>query len=300
MIKSKTGKMEQKMKTVLVLGANGLFGSHAAQAFGQAGWNVRRYERGTDMNRAAMGTDVIVNGLNPPKYHNWAKLIPQITAQVIAAGLASGATVLVPGNVYVYGDQAAPWTPATPHRPVVAKGRIRAEMEAGYRQATTQGLRVIVLRGGDYMAPGHPGAVLNIVTLKSLAKGRLTAMGDVDAIRAYAYLPDMARTAVGLAERKATLPAFADVPFAGNAFSIAHLATALEGLMGRKLKIGQFPWWQLRLLSPFWELARELREMRYLYSTPHWLPEEPLQTLLPEFRATPFDTILRAHLAAMT
>jgi nucleoside-diphosphate-sugar epimerase len=290
--------MEHAMKTVLVLGANGLFGSHAVQAFGQAGWDVRRYQRGTDMGRAAMGADVIVNGLNPPKYHNWAKLIPQITSQVIAAGQASGATVLVPGNVYPYGDQPAPWTPATPHRPVATKGRIRAEMEATYRQATAQGLRVIVLRGGDYMAPGHAGAVLNLVTLKALAKGRLTAMGDVAALRAYAYLPDMARAAVALAEIRATLPPFADVPFAGNTFSIAQLATALEGLIGGKLKIGQFPWWQISLLSPFWELARELRDMRYLYSTPHWMPVEPLQALLPDFRATPFDTILRAHLAA--
>ena len=45
-----------------------------------------------------MGADVIDNGLNPPNYHNWAKLIPQITADVIAAAKASGATVLLPGN----------------------------------------------------------------------------------------------------------------------------------------------------------------------------------------------------------
>lgn len=283
-------------KTVLVLGAHGLFGSHAADAFAQAGWQVRRYLRGTDMTQAAKGADVIVNGLNPPGYHDWARLIPQITAQVIAAGLASGATILVPGNVYVYGDQPAPWTATTPHRPIAAKGRVRADMEAAYRAACNKGLRVIVLRGGDYMAPGNPAAVLNMVVMKGLAKGRLTAMGDATAMRAYAYLPDMARAAVGLAEVRDSLPAFADIPFAGNAFSIAQLAAALEPLMGRKLTIRPFPWWQMRLLSPFWELARELREMRYLYSTPHWMPAEPLQALLPDYRATPFDSILRAHL----
>lgn len=56
--------------TVLVLGASGSFGSHAAREFAAAGWQVRRYQRGTDMVAAAQGADVIVNGLNPPNYHN--------------------------------------------------------------------------------------------------------------------------------------------------------------------------------------------------------------------------------------
>jgi uncharacterized protein YbjT (DUF2867 family) len=108
--------------TVLVLGASGLFGSQAAKAYAAAGWTVKRYTRGTDMLAAAKGVDVIVNALNPPNYHAWDRIIPQITAEVIAVGLAVGATVLVPGNVYVYGDQAGPWGPETPHKPTSRKG----------------------------------------------------------------------------------------------------------------------------------------------------------------------------------
>ncbi len=283
-------------KTVLILGANGMFGSHAATAFAQAGWQVRRYTRGTDMTAAAMGADVIVNALNPPNYHAWATLIPEITAQVIAAGRASGATVLVPGNVYVYGDQPSPWGPDTPHRPVARKGSIRARMEADYRAATDRGLHVIILRGGDYIAPDSPGAILNRIVLGRLARGQVTAMGDPAAMRAYAYLPDMTRVAVMLAEMRADLPAFADIPFAGDAFSINELATTLGRLTGRMPKVGQFAWLPIRLLSPVWELARELLEMRYLYNTPHWMPDAPLRALLPNFCATPLDDILRAHL----
>ena len=40
-------------KVVLIAGANGLFGSHAAKAFAAAGWQVRKYQRGTDMAAAA-------------------------------------------------------------------------------------------------------------------------------------------------------------------------------------------------------------------------------------------------------
>src|SRR5690554_4114169 len=127
--------------TVLVLGANGKIGHHAALAFQAAGWQVRRYARGSDMTAAAMGADVIVNGLNPPNYHNWARLIPQITAQVIAAARASGATVILPGNVYNFGAIGGVWSEDTPHRPVSRKGHIREEMEAAYRAS---GVQVIV------------------------------------------------------------------------------------------------------------------------------------------------------------
>ena len=59
---------------------------------------------------------LIVNGLNPPAYHDWDRLIPEITTQVLAAGRASGATLLVPGNVYPYGMEPGPWNALTPHR----------------------------------------------------------------------------------------------------------------------------------------------------------------------------------------
>jgi len=84
---------------VLILGANGKIGSHAAEAFWNAGWQVRRYSRETDdITAAAMGADVIVNGLNPPHYHNWSGIIPRITRDVIAVARTSEATVILPGN----------------------------------------------------------------------------------------------------------------------------------------------------------------------------------------------------------
>jgi hypothetical protein len=51
----------------------------------------------------------------------------------------------------------------------------------------------------------------------------------------------------------------------------------------------------MRLASPFWEMAREMCEMRYLYDTPHALDPAPLARLLPGFTTTPLDTVLREH-----
>lgn len=284
-------------KTVLVLGASGLFGSHAARAFEEAGWTVRRYRRGSDMGAAAQGAQVIVNGLNPPKYHAWARLIPQITSQAISAARASGATLIIPGNVYVFGDQSGPWGPDTPHLPVSRKGRIRAEMEAAYADAARGGMQVITLRAGDFIAPASAGTILNMLVLKDLQKGTITSIGDPSARRAYAYLPDLARAAVALADRRAALPRFADVPFPGLAFSTLDMKRELERQTGGALKVRPFNWLLMRLMSPVWELAREFSEMRYLYETPHSLSAEVFDRLLPGFAATPFEQVVAEHLS---
>lgn len=281
----------------LVLGASGGFGGAVAAELEQRGWQVRRWRRGTDMAQAAKGARLIVNGLNPPNYHNWAELIPAITTEVLAAAKASGATVLVPGNVYPLGCEPAPWGLATPQRPVSRKGEVRAEMEARYRRAAKAGAaRVILLRAGDFLGESQKLAI-NSVMLKDIAKGKVTALGPADVCRAYAYLPDLARAAVALAERR-DLPPYLEVPFAGHSFSMVELAAIISDQLGRDVTVSRFPNWVFGWLSPFWELARELREMLYLYTHPHWIQDNTLRDWLPEFRATPLEEVVARLLAA--
>jgi nucleoside-diphosphate-sugar epimerase len=286
-------------QTALVLGSSGGFGGQVALALQSAGWTVRRYQRGTDMGQAAQGASLIVNGLNPPAYHNWDKLIPEITASVLAAGKSSGATLLVPGNVYPYGKEPGPWNADTPHRPVSRKGRIRADMEARYREAADQGQRTILLRGGDFLLPEAPQMLMNRVILGKVAKGTVTTLGDPDALHAYAYLPDMARAAVGLAALGDALPPYADIPFAGHAFTISDLSARISRLTGRPMRIKHFPLWLFTVTSPVWELARELREMLYLSSLPHQLDPAPLRRWLPDWQDTPLDKVILRHLKAL-
>lgn len=277
---------------VLILGASGYSGSALARAFTEDGWQVRRFRRGADVARAAEGVDLIVNAMNPPDYHDWARQIPQITAQAMAAARASGARVIIPGNVYVYGTQPAPWSSDTPHQPCSRKGRIRAEMEAAWRAS---GLPVTILRAGDFIDGTAPGLMMGRVVLKGIAKGRITALGAPEVTRTYAYLPDYARAAVALARRD-DLPTFADIPFPGHSFSLNDLAREFVRQTGRPVWMSRFPWWGLRLTSPVWELARELTEMRYLYDHPHSLDGRALGTLLPDFIATPFADVIAGHL----
>ncbi|MCB2130265.1 MAG: NAD-dependent epimerase/dehydratase family protein [Rhodobacteraceae bacterium] len=282
--------------TVLILGSSGAFGGRAAEAFGRAGWQVRLFRRGTDMGEAARGADVIVNGLNPPRYHDWPGLIPRITAEVISAARASGATLIQPANVYVYGREPGPWTEETPHRPVSRKGAIRSAMERDLMAATRDGVRVILLRAGDFIDPANPRTVTSMIILRGFARGRLMRMGPLATTRAYAYLPDMARAIVALAEKRDELAPYESINMPGDSFSMTTLKEMIEARTGRALRVSTFPWWMMRLASPVWELARELTEMRYLYEMSHAMADARFSAVLPDFKATPLATVVDEHI----
>jgi len=242
------------------------------------------------MARAAEGVEAILNGMNPPAYHDWARNIPAITREVIAAASTSGATVILPGNVYNFGPNCdGTWNEASPHRPTTRKGRIRETMEDEYRRA---GVRTVVLRAGNFISPDGGDDVFRQVTLKGIAQGRVGMLGPLEVRQSWAYVPDWARAAVGLAEIRDRLATFEDVPFPGYTLTGHELRAELERLTGRRLGVARFPWWAMTLLSPVWELAREMAEMRYLYELDHALDGTKLARLLPDFRPTPLGEAL--------
>ena len=171
-------------KTVLILGASGKIVTHSAAAFGRAGWTVRLFNRKTDsLAKAAAGTHVIVNGFNS-HYKNWAKDVPRYTKKIIKAAKASGATVIVPGNVYVYGGNAGIWGPDTPHSAKTRKGRIRIEMERVYRDAASTSVRTILLRAWDFIDPNGADKLMGSFIVKNIQKGLLTHLGPPKGRRA--------------------------------------------------------------------------------------------------------------------
>lgn len=275
--------------TVLILGATGRFGRNAASAFGAAGWAVRAFRRGEDLTAAANGVDVIVNAWNP-RYDAWAREVPKLTETVIAAARSSGATVILPGNVYVFGTPMPTTLGAdTPHRATNTLGRIRVEMEAAYRDA---GVRTIVLRGGDFLDTEASGNWFDMVMTKSLARGRLVYPGDPTIDHAWAYLPDMTRAAVQLAEMREQLAPFEDVPFPGYTLTGQDLAQALARVMGRPVGLKGMSWLPVRALALVQPMMRGILEMRYLWNSAHRIDPAKFDSLLPDFRPTPLEAAL--------
>lgn len=277
--------------TVLILGASGRFGRHMSGAFRTAGWQVQTFNRTTDsLESAAEGTDVIVNGWNPP-YTAWAKDIPHLTEQVIAAARAANATVILPGNVYVYGEGSDPiLTADTPHNAQNPLGRIRVEMEKAYRQS---GVRTILIRAGDFLDTSPSGNWFDKIIAAKAARGRIVSPGNPATPHAWAYLPDLARAAAALAAQRDALSVFEDIPFPGYTLSIDQIAALITQASGRPQRVEQMNWLPLKLAAPFWPMGRKLLEMRYLWSMPHTLDDKRLKALLPDFKST-------APLAAIT
>ena len=214
---------------------------------------------------------------------------------MIAAARDSGASVILPGNVYIYGDTPGEWSERTLPNPCSRKGRIRLDMERAYADS---GVQTINLRAGNLVDPDHNGDVISLMLLTRIRRGRVVSPGDADAIQPWGFMPDWARAAVELAEKRAELATYEDIPFPGHAFTVDELRRGLEAELGRDLRLASFPWWLLRLAAPVWELARELSEMRYLWNTPHTLSPLRLNALLPNFEPTPLQEVFRAALPA--
>lgn len=297
-------------KTALILGANGRFGRAAMAAFDQAGWTVTALVRPgkakgqanvieadasdpATLSKAATGFDVIVNALNPP-YDKWATENPRLTQAVIAAARASGATVMLPGNVYNFGPDMPPvLTPETPQSATAGKGLVRMEMERTYHDAD---IPVIILRGGDYIEAEKTGNWFDSQITNKVHKGVFTYPADYNIEHAWAYLPDMARAAAGLCDIRQQLPKFADVPFPGYALTGEQLALEIEAAGGQTLKRKRTPWGLLGVVAMFMPVVREAVAMRYLWTTPHRLAKDPLAKLLPDYRPTPVETAMKQTL----
>ena len=310
--------------TVLVLGSRGRFGQAAARAFAAAGWRVIGQMRpdavpppvpGIEWRGIALqdtaalmaataGTSVVVHALNPTTYSNaaWqADSAPMLTA---AIGLCRtlGATLMLPGNVYNFGrDMPALLREDTPQHAHTIKGQVRMALE---QQLSASGVRAVVIRGGDFFGSGR-GSWFDLALTKQLAKGRFTYPGQGEVTTAWAYLPDLARTFVAVAERRDTLAPFEVLHFAGHSLSAQCWLDGLTPLArvqgwlapGAPLKRAGMPWTILRLASSVVPTWAALLEMRYLWQTPHKLANAKLTALIGPEPHTPLPQAVAAALA---
>ncbi|MDF1668430.1 MAG: epimerase [Roseovarius sp.] len=277
-------------KSVLILGSSGRFGRHAADAFWNAGWAIHTFDRSTDnLEDAARDMDVIVAAWNP-LYTDWAEQVLPLHRQIQTAAKANNALVIIPSNVYVYApDAPLPWGPDTAHNAQNPLGRIRIEMEQSYRDS---GVQTVFLRAGDFMDTERSDSWLDKVILNKMHKGQFVYPGQLDVAHSWAWLPDLARAAVSLADHRSDLKQVDDVCFEGYTLTGNELCKALTSTTGLALKPKQMSWSPLHLARPFWPLAKHLLEMKYLWNASHHLDGTRLRQLCPDYRDTPLQDSL--------
>lgn len=297
------------MTSIAILGANGRLGRVVGKAFIDAGFDVRAVTRTgklpeelkaatgvagdaldrQELIRATEGVDIVFNGLNPI-YTEWDKCLP-MAENVMAACRANGALHLAPGNVYNYGSPMPPvLNEDTPQRPSTEKGRIRVAMEELFRAEAEAGrVRTILLRAGDFFGGTGTGSWFDQAMASKIGKGVYTAAGPTDLVHDWSYLPDLARAFVELARNLHKLGSYEALHFPGHAITDLEMKAAAEKAVGRKLRLAQFPWWVLRVGSPFVAMWRELVSMSYLRFEPHRLASTRLQGIIGTIPHTPLD-----------
>lgn len=298
-------------KAVLVLGANGRFGKVAVAAFAGAGWRVLAQARQKpsatlpsgvvylstpleatdDLVLASAGVGTVVFAVSPP-YAKWSEQALPLARLGMDLAQRLDAAFMVPGNVYNFGADMPPLLDeSAPERPTSVKGRIRCALEGELAARARKGLRSAVIRAGDFFGSGR-GSWFDLVVTKTFAKGKLVYPGKLDVAHAWAYLPDLARVFVDIAE--GDIRGFERFHFPGHTLTGAQLLTAIDAAaqaLGVRpsagFKRGTMPWGILRLggmVVPMW---KEIAEMSYLWQVPHALDGTRLTRRLGELQLTP-------------
>lgn len=302
------------MKHVLVMGVTGTFGKAVAITLRTHGYEVSALMRHPDrlpvelqgirviqgdvmdqtaLAQACEGVDTIVYGINPANYDWKDKAVTYLEA-VTTMAEQKRLTLLFPGNVYNYDPADGPEIDEqTLQHPRTGKGKIRVAMEQRLKQSTQHGVKVIVLRMGDFIARDSKSSWLAAIVKMKKDRIELSSPGPETLRRTWAYVPDAAEVAVRLLQRADELDGFNTFHFRGIHLSMQQMAKALGDACGKQVSIKDFPWWLVRLASPFSTLFGGLNEMRYLWDEELSLSDEKLSSFLGNVPITDVRTVLR-------
>ena len=303
----------------LVLGANGRFGAAAVAAFAEAGWTVLAQARRSPAElphgamhlsvalddtealvAAAAGACVVVHAVNPV-YTDWARLLLPLARKGLDAAERLGALFMLPGNVYGYGEGMPPMLREdTPEHPTTEKGRLRVDLEAEIAGRARAGrLRAVVIRAGDFYGGGQ-GSWLDLAVVKSLRAGKLVYPGPLDVPHAWAYVPDLARAFVAVAERArlGNAVAFETLHFTGHTLTGTELLDAVQAAAAdlgavppvvatRGWRYGAMPWGFIRVMGFVAPMMKAIAEMSYLWRVAHALDGTRLKARIGALPQTP-------------
>ncbi|MFF7727024.1 NAD-dependent epimerase/dehydratase family protein [Streptomyces sp. NPDC008001] len=237
-----------------------------------------------------------VFGCAAPPYHRWAAGWPPLASSLCAAAEASGAVLVMLGNLYGYGPVDGPLTEDLPLAATGPKGRVRAAVWEQARTLHEQGrIRAVEVRASDFFGPGvTDGGHLAARVMPRLLRGKpVSALGDPDAPHSWSYLPDVARALVEVAGEKRAWGRAWHVP-TEPPLSVREMTGRLAARAGREpVAVRRTPPAVLGLASVFSPMIRELKEIRYQFDRPFVIDASAYEAAF-AVRATPVDEQVEA------
>ncbi|MET0974362.1 MAG: NAD-dependent epimerase/dehydratase family protein [Leifsonia sp.] len=244
------------------------------------------------ISRAAEGADTIFVTTNP-RYDQWPQLWPPIFASSIAAATASGAGLVVMGNLYPYGVPDGPMTETSPERTTETKGIVRRDGWRAVLAAHQRGdLRGVEVRASDYFGPGagrtaHLGGDFFRPLLASKAA---SIVGDPDAVHSWSYLPDIVGTLVAAAENRGEWGRVWHVP-SGDPLSRTAIAGQVDDRWGVHGTLRPYPSIVLKTVGLFNGEVREIVASSYQFREPFVIDASETERML-GVSATPWAEAL--------
>ncbi|MEZ9232246.1 NAD-dependent epimerase/dehydratase family protein [Vibrio amylolyticus] len=298
------------MKTALILGITGNFGSQMAKAFKAEGWRVRALLRDKNkahtwlspediwiggvsneplIEEAAFGVDVIAYAINPV-YYRWDTQALQLLEPTVRVAEKLNIRILFPGNVYNFAPNAELISEGASMNPVTRKGAIRVDMEQRLHRASQQGAKVTIVRAGDFIGPDTHFSWLDMTLKQKRNRAQMKFPHDDKHVHFWSYLPDLcANTAKLMATNQSSFEVWHDD---GLKLSQSDWQKAfLEN--DNKLQVSKFSWWAFTLITPFSPLLKEVMKMRYLWQQPVLLDGTKMKLALQDqYKTTPLADIL--------
>jgi nucleoside-diphosphate-sugar epimerase len=249
---------------------------------------------------AAQGAAALYNAVNPD-YTRWATDWPPIAAALLSAAERTGAVLVTMSNLYAYGRPSGPMTPETPLAATDTKGRVRRRMWLDALAASEAGrVRVTEARAADFVGPQVPPAHSHLGRqLDPIRRGRRAwVIGDPDAPRSWAYLPDVARTLATLGTDERALGRAWHVPV-DVPRSQRQALDDLAAAFGRPTPpVTGLPWWLLRSLGTVVPFLREVVEVRHQFDQP-FVTDASATTAAFGLTPTPWADVVRATAGAV-
>lgn len=282
----------------LVVGA-GPVGRHVAQLLSERGSEVTvvtrsgtstgidgvRHERvdASDpgqLSVVAQGVSVLYNCANPGDYTSWSQVWPPLAASFLEAAERSGAVLAITGNLYPYGPVTEPMVEGLPDAATDKKGILRAKMWADAKAAHDSGrIRAVEVRGSDYVGTGigESGHVTRVLPDAFTGK-HVRVIGDANQPHTWTDVLDVARTLVGAAEDDSALGRIWHVPSNAPRTQSEAINDVLAAAGKPSVRVTALPALVLAAASVFVPVMREVRDMRYQFTSPYVLDSQAART----------------------
>ncbi|MBX7079278.1 MAG: NAD-dependent epimerase/dehydratase family protein [Nannocystaceae bacterium] len=296
---------------VLVTGAAGSLGRNVVEAALARGLQVRALVRDPSraaslpgvewiagdardaaaLTEAARGCEALLHLVNVKISDTWVSTTAALLDAAIAACRATGARLVFPANVWIYGrGRGTPIDESVPPSPCSRMGQARADKE---RRIAESGARFVMLRLPEFYGPHVQ--TLTGPPLQRIAQGKTaTWFGPPDVTVDFTFMPDAARALleVGLGADDGEV---FHMPGVAATSPRAFFALARELAGGGGFRA--MPPWVVRVAGVVHPTARAFADILHLWTDPIAMDGSKLRARFPALTQTSYRDGLAQTLA---